>query len=49
METTLDRVTLNFGPQELEIVRQLRQRAGHRGLNALVKRILREWLEAHKN
>ena len=44
METTLDRITINFGPAELGLIRELRKRAGARGLNALVKRILREWL-----
>ena len=48
METTLDRITLNFGPSELTIIRQLRQRAEKRGLNRLIKQILRDWLGTHQ-
>ena len=51
METTLDRITLNFGTAELPLARALRQqaqKAGERQLNALIKRILREWLELHR-
>ena len=48
METTLDRITINFGPAELALIRELRKRAGARGLNALVKRILREWISRHE-
>jgi hypothetical protein len=48
METTLDRITLNFGPTELTLARELRKRAGERGLNALIKRVLREWIATQK-
>ena len=43
----LDRITLNFGTSELPLAKELRKRGGLRGLNALIKRILREWLELH--
>lgn len=44
METTLDRVTINFTVEELPLIRALRVKAGKRGLNRLLKQILQEWL-----
>ena len=43
----LDRITLNFGSQELELARQVRKRAGKAGLNRLIKQAIREYIEQH--
>ena len=44
----LDRITLNFGKSEMPLAQAIRARAGVNGINALLKRIIREWFEAHK-
>jgi len=48
METTLARITLNFGTAELALARQIKALAGERGVNRLVKQALREYLERHQ-
>ena len=40
----LDRITLNFGPSELDLAREIRQRAGKHGLNRFIKTAIRDYL-----
>lgn len=49
METTLDRITLNFGTNELPLAREIRKRAGNRGVNRLIKQILQDWLRTQES
>lgn len=42
----VDRMTLNFGnEQELKLSAEIRKLAGARGVNRLLKEIIRQWLE----
>ena len=43
-EQTIDRITLAYANGELVEARELRKRAGKRGVNRLIKQILRRWL-----
>lgn len=43
-EQMIDRITLAYSGTELEEARALRKRAGARGVNRLIKQILRRWL-----
>ena len=44
-EQMIDRITLAFSNGELSMSRELRKRAEKRGVNRLIKSILRRWLE----
>ena len=44
-EQTIDRITLAFSNSELTMSRELRKRAEKRGVNRLIKSIIRRWLE----
>ena len=48
-EQTIDRMTIAFSnTDELRMARDLRKRAGTRGVNRLIKDILRRWIEDTK-
>lgn len=49
MKQTIDRVTIAFGPQQsdLALADWLRQTAGARGLNRVIKQAIREYQERH--
>ena len=50
-EQIVDRVTLAFTGQDLQMARELRKRAGKRGVNRLIKRVLAAWMASqfHEN
>lgn len=48
-EQTIDRITLAFSGAELTMSRELRRRAGKRGVNRLIKDVLRRWFDSNNH
>ena len=49
LSMNIDRLSINFGPgqEELALAKRVRERAGDKGINRLVKQAVREYLERH--